>query len=163
MVTVNIREEDAKVFAKERYSHPHTLVNQRMDALHLKSKGLGNKEICNILDICPNTLLSYFRMYNTGGADKLKEVNFNRPKSEMEEYSEEIKKYFTENPPGSISEAVAKIKEITGMERHVTQVRKFLKHLGFRCLTVGVVPAKALTEEKKTNRRNIWTTNLNRN
>ena len=51
MIQVNIKERDKQVFAKKRYEHPHTRVNQRMDSLHLKSKGLGNKEICNILNI----------------------------------------------------------------------------------------------------------------
>jgi len=162
MIQVNIKEADKKFFAKEKYEHPHPRVNQRMDALHLKSKGLSNKEICFILDICNNTLLSYFKLYDIGGVEKLKEINFNRPKSEMEKHMNEIKQYFIENPPGSISEAAAKIKEITGIERHETQVRKFLKFLGFRCLTVGVVPSKALTEEKKTNKKNIWTMNFPR-
>jgi transposase len=160
MIQVNIKEADKKVFAKEKYEHPHPRVNQRMDALHLKSKGLSNKEICHILDICNNTLLSYFKLYDIGGVEKLKEINFNRPKSEPERHLDKIKQYFIEHPPGSISEAAAKIKEITGIERHETQVRKFLKSLGFRCLTVGVVPSKALTEEKKTNKKNIWTTNF---
>jgi len=35
-------------------------------------------------------------------------------------------------------------------------VRKFLKKLGFRPLAVGVVPAQALTAEKKKNKRNTW-------
>jgi len=72
-----------------------------------------------------------------------------------------LEKYFTENPASSISEASEKIKELTGIERKETQVRKFLKSLDFRCLQVGVVPAKAMTEEKKTNKRNIWTKHLN--
>jgi len=160
MIKITIKEADKKVFAKERYEHPHPRVNQRMDALHLKSKGLSNNEICSILDICNNTLLSYFKMYNLGGVENLREINFNRPKSEMEKHLNKIRQYFMENPPKSISEAAAKIKEITGVERHETQVRKFLKSLGFRCLTVGVVPAKALTEGKKTSRKNIWTTNF---
>ena len=159
MIQVKIKESDKQVFAKERYEHPHPRVNQRMDSLHLKAKGLSNREICNITGICNNTLLSYFKMYNSGGVTKLREINFHQPQSEMEQYSREIRQYFIDNPPSSISEAAAKIKEITGIERHETQVRKFLKHLGFRCLTVGVVPAKALTEEKKTNKKNIWTTN----
>jgi transposase len=158
MIKINIKEEDKKIFAKERYDHPHPRVNQRMDCLHLKAKGLSNNEICSIVNICNNTLLSYFKMYNTGGVEKLREVNFHRPKSEMETYLHEIKEYFIQNPPASISEAAAKIEQITGIKRHKTQVRAFLKHLGFRCLAVGVVPAKALSEEKKENKKNIWTT-----
>ena len=160
MLQIIIREEDKAVFARERYEHIHPRVCQRMDALHLKAKGLDNSQICNLLDICNNTLLGFYRMYIAGGVDELRKIKFNRPKSRLIEHKDSLEKYFTENPPTSISEAAAKIKTLTGMERKETQVRKFLKSIGFRCLQVGVVPAKALTEEKKTNRRNIWTKNF---
>jgi transposase len=163
MLQVTIRTEDEAIFAQERYEHIHPRVCQRMDALHLKSKGLSNHQICDILGICNNTLLGYFRMYMAGGVDELKKINFNRPQSQLVAYKGSLETYFTENPPCSISEAAAKIKEVTGIERKETQVRKFLKSLGFRCLQVGVVPAKALTEVKKTNRRNIWSKNFSRN
>ena len=161
MLQFTIKEEDKVVFARERYEHIHPRVCQRMDALHLKSKGLSNKDICSILDICLNALLGYFRMYISGGVDELRKVNFNRPQSQLICYKVSLEQYFTEHPPSSIWEAAAKIKELTGIERKETQVRKFLKSIGFRCLQVGVVPAKALTEEKKTNKRNIWRKNSN--
>jgi transposase len=161
MLQVNIKEEDKSVFAIERYEHIHPRVCKRMDALHLKSKGLPNRQICNVLDVCPNTLLGYFRMYNAGGVDELRKLNFNRLQSQLVDYKDSLEEYFTANPPSSISEVAAKIKELTGIERKETQVRKFMKTSGFRCLQVGVVPAKALTEEKKTNKKNIWTKNFN--
>jgi transposase len=160
MLQVIIKEEDKAIFARERYEHIHPRVCQRMDSLHLKSKGLSNHQICDILDICNNALLGYFKMYNAGGVDELRKIKFNRPQSQLMTYKDSLEKYFTENPPSSISEAAAKIKELTGIERKETQVRKFLKSIGFRCLQVGVVPAKAMTEEKKTNKRNIWTKNF---
>jgi len=161
MLQVIINEEDKEIFARERYGHIHPRVCQRMDALHLKSKGISNKEICNILGICSNTLLGYYRMYNSCGVDELRKLNFNRPQSQLSAYKDSIENYFTEHPPCSISEAASKIKELTGIERKETQVRKFLKSIGFRCLQVGIVPAKALTEEKKTSNRNIWSKNFN--
>jgi transposase len=161
MLQVIIREEDKAIFARERYEHIHPRVCQRMDALHLKSKGLSNKQICDILNICNNALLGYFKMYNAGGVEELRKLKFNRPKSQLVAYKDSLEKYFTENPPSSISEAAAKIKELTGMERKETQVRKFLKSIGFRCLQIGVVPAKAMTEGKKTSKRNIWTKRFN--
>ena len=157
MLQVIIKEEDKEVFACERYEHIHPRVCLRMDALHLKSKGLSNNQICEILDICDNTLLKYFKMYNAGGVEELRKIKFNRPQIQLLSHKDSLEKYFTLNPPSSISEAAAKIKELTGIERKETQVRKFLKSIGFRCLQVGVVPAKALTEEKKTNKGNIWT------
>jgi transposase len=161
MLQIIIREEDKVIFSRERHEHIHSRVCQRMDALHLKSKGFTNHQICDVLDICNNTLLGYFKMYQAGGVDELRKLKFNRPQSQLAAYKESLEKYFTENPPSSIAEAASKIKELTGIERKETQVRKFLKSLGFRCLQVGVVPAKALTEEKKTNKRNIWTKNFN--
>ena len=161
MLQVIIKEEDKAVFARERYEHIHPRVCQRMDALHLKSKGLSNNQICDILNICNNALLGYFKMYNAGGVGELRKLKFNRPQSQLVAYKECLENYFTKNPPSSISEAATKIKELTGIERKETQVRKFLKSIGFRCLQVGVVPAKVLTEEKKTSKRNIWTKNFN--
>jgi len=161
MLHVIIKEEDKSVFACERYEHVHPRVCKRMDALHMKSKGISNHQICNILDICENTLLGYFKMYNAGGIDELRKIKFNRPQSQLSTCKDSIEKYFTEHPPSSISEAASKIKELTGIERKETQVRKYLKSNGFRCLRVGVVPAKAITEEKKTNKKNIWTKNFN--
>jgi hypothetical protein len=91
-----------------------------------------------------------------GGLERLNEINFNQPESDLTAYSTVIEKYFGENPPRSISEAVAKIESLTGIKRGETQVRKFLKDRGFRFRRVGTVPAKALTEEKKTNRETFW-------
>jgi transposase len=161
MLQVFIKAEDKAVFARERYEHIHPRVCQRMDAMHLKSKEVHNSQICKILAICNNTLLGFFKMYNAGGVDELRKINFYRPQSQLITHKDSLETYFTENPPSSISEAAAKIRELTGIERKETQVRKFLKSLGFRCLQVGVVPAKGMTEEKKTNKRNIWTKNFN--
>ena len=71
MLQFTIKEEDKAVFARERYEYIHPRVCQRMDALHLKSKKLPNNQICDVLGICPNTLLGYFRMYIADGVDEL--------------------------------------------------------------------------------------------
>jgi hypothetical protein len=157
MLQVIIKEEDKEVFARERYEHIHPRVCLRMDALHLKVKEFSNKEICRALDICDNTLLTYFKLYNAGGVEELRKINFYRPQSQLISHQESLEKYFTDNPPSSISEAAARIKELTGIERKETQVRKYMKSIGFRCLQVGIVPAKAMTDEKKNNKKKIWT------
>jgi transposase len=159
MVQLNIKSEDRQAIADGRYTQPHPRVMQKYEALHLKLCGLSNKQICNIVGICNNTLLSFFKQYNTGGLEKLNEINFYQPESKLKSFSTTIKKYLDENPPQSISEAAAKIEELTKVKRGETQVRKFLKDSGFRCRRVGTVPAKALTEEKKKNKENFWSRN----
>ena len=74
----------------------------------------------------------------------------------MQKFSGDILKYFDKNPSSSISEAAAKIEELTGVKRRETQVRKFLKNKGFSFKTVGTAPAKSLTKEKKTSKENFW-------
>jgi transposase len=132
-----------------------------MDVVHLKGLGLKNEIVCKITGVCGNTMREYLKQYNEGGIDRLKEVKFYRPGSELEQYSGTIEKYFTENPPTSILQASAKVEEITGIKRGETQIRKFLKSLNFKYMKVGSVPAKVLTEGKKTNKENFWKKNLN--
>jgi hypothetical protein len=149
MIQVIISQEQKEQLFKEQFTYPHPRVMKKMWALYLKSFDLHNELICNILQINGNTLRSYFKDFNAGGSEKLKEGKFYRPRSDLQVYSGSIEDYFNENPPQSIGEAAAKIKELTGIDRKETQIRKFLKDLGFRHLKVGTVPAKALTEEKK--------------
>lgn len=54
-----------------------------------------------------------------------------------------LETYFREHPPTTIPEAIAIIEKLTGIKRKPTQVRKFMKTMGMRCLKVGFLPAKA--------------------
>jgi transposase len=156
MLKIDIKAKDAVKLRTELYTQVHPHIMKKYLALHLKQCGMSNKLICNVLGICNNTLLSYFKEYIEGGLEKLQGLNFYCPQSDLQKFSGDILRYFDKNPPSSISEAAAKIEELTGVKRGETQVRKFLKHKGFRFRTVGTVPAKALTEEKKTSRENFW-------
>ena len=59
-------------------------------------------------------MLSYFLDYQTGGIEKLKEIDFYRPQSELSELKQTIEQYFGQNPPASSAVASAKIEELTG-------------------------------------------------
>ncbi len=83
------------------------------------------------------------REYAAGGIDKLKEVNFNRPESELMEHRETLEAEFRKSPPATVAEAMNRIEILTGIKRSPTQVRIFLKRVGLKCRKVGVVPAKA--------------------
>ncbi|KAA6322552.1 hypothetical protein EZS27_027920 [termite gut metagenome] len=83
MIPINIKPEDVPLLAAGRYTQPHPRVMQKYDALHLKSHNLSNVQICHILGICNNTLLSFFRQYNEGGLTRLKEIHFNHPASDL--------------------------------------------------------------------------------
>ena len=161
MLKINILDTDIPLLKHERYNHPHPRVMRKMDVLYLKSLGYSNDDICRITGVCGNTMREYFKQYAEGGIERLKEVNFYRPGSELNEYSGSIEKYLTENPPTSISQASAMIEMVTGIKRGKTQTRNFLKSLKFKYIKACSVPAKALTEEKKTNNVSFWKKSLN--
>jgi hypothetical protein len=102
---------------------------------------------------------SYYKEYIEGGIEKVKEINFYRPQTEMFAYASSIESHLEAHPPASISQASAMIAELTGIKRSVTQTRSFLKSLGFSFRKAGAIPSKAITEEKKRNSEYIWTKN----
>lgn len=68
-----------------------------------------------------------FRLYAEGGLEKLKEVNFYRPESELQAHLTSLEAYFQANPPATVKEAQSEIESLTGIKRSETQVRDFLK------------------------------------
>jgi transposase len=149
MIRIEFTEEAIKKLRYERFHHPHPRVQLKMEALLLKSEGLAHGQICRLLGISENTLRAYFREFLAGGVEKLKELKFFKPESDLAAHRETLEAYFREHPPASVKEAAAKIEQMTGIRRGLTQVRQFLKSLGMRRLKVGFVPAKADAEEQE--------------
>lgn len=149
MIQVNYTQQDIEIFKTERRNHPHPRVEQRMDVLWLKSNGLPHNQIAKLAGVCQNTVVKYLRMFNEGGVEKLREINFCRPDSELTQHTSTIEAYFKEHPPASIKEAMSKIEELTGVKRGVTQVRKFLEKSGLKRRKVGTIPAKADLEKQE--------------
>jgi transposase len=159
MIKIVVPESVIASLREARYNHPHPRVMLKMDVVLLKGLGFSNDDIRSITGVCGNTMRDYWKQYNEGGIERLKEINFYRPSSELKDYSGKIEDYFTANPPSSISQASAIIKQITGIERGETQTRKFLKFLKFKFIKACSVPAKVLTDEKKTNKEHFWIKN----
>ena len=61
-----------------------------------------------------------------------------------------IEEYFREHLPASVKEAMAKIEEQTGIKRSENRVREFLKSIGMAPRKVGMIPAKADSEEQES-------------
>ena len=160
MLKIQITDSDMQLLRELRYNHPHPRVMLKAEVVYLKGLKLDNDLVCKITGVCGNTMRDYLKQYAEGGIERLKEVNFYKPSSELKEYCGTIENYFKENPPTSISQASAKIEQITGIKRGETQTRKFLKSLNFKYMKTGSVPAKVLTEEKKTNKEIFWKKSL---
>lgn len=111
----------------QRYHHLVPLVQRRMEALLLKAHDLHHNEIEAIVDVTGNTLREYFELYQQGGIEKLKEINYYQPEGALVKHIVSLEAYFREHPPASIKEAQKAIEDLTGVKRSETQVREFLK------------------------------------
>jgi transposase len=111
----------------ERYHHPIPLVQRRMEVLWLKSHGLPHALSAKLAGVSANTMREYCRLYEDGGLEKLKEVNFYRPESALHTHITSLEAHFQANPPATIKEAQSEIEALTGIKRSETQVREFLK------------------------------------
>ena len=141
-------EADKEAFNHERYYHPHPHIRRKMEALWLKSQVLPHAEICRLACISEPTLCSYLAQYEAGGLERLKQLNFYQPASELVAHTDLLKSHFQAHPPATVKEAQAKIKELVGIERSETQVREYLKSIGMKCRKVGTIPAKADPEKQ---------------
>lgn len=98
-----------------------------MEVVWLKSHGLPHTLIATLAGGSEKTMGDYVRLYVEGGLDKLKEVNFYRPESELQGHVTSLEAYFQANPAATVKEAQHEIETLTGIKRSETQVREFLK------------------------------------
>jgi transposase len=158
VIRIEFTETDVQELKFWRYHHPHPRVQQKMETLWLKSKGLAHKEIARITGLSINIVTQYIKAYQEGGIEKLKEIHFHQPQSELAKHTETIEVYFKEHPPATIKEAMQRIEDLTGIKRSEVQISKFLKSIGVRRRKVGTVPAKADIEKQETFKKNTGTT-----
>jgi len=133
-IQLELGPEMLKEIHYQRYNHPAPLVQRRMEALWLKSHGLPHGQIAELVGVTENTLREYFELYQQGGLEKLKELNYYRPESKLNAHITSLEAHFREHPPASIKEAQSEIEIITGVKRSETQVAEFLKK---NCISVA--------------------------
>lgn len=149
MMRLIFSQEDRDALHYWRFHHPHPHVQQKMEALWLKGHNLPHQQIATLTGVSTNTLRRYFREFQDGGIEASQQTHFHQPESLMEDHADRIIDYFAGHPPATVNEARAKIAEVTGIERSLTQVRVFLKKLGLRRLKVGVLPAEPDIQEQR--------------
>ena len=154
MIKIDFVEEEREALHYERYHHPHPRVPKKRGVLWLKSLNYPHQEIRKIAKISKATLSRYLKDYKKGGLEKLKELNFHQPKSQLNKHAKTIEEYFEKHPPASVKEAMAKIEDMTSIKRSEIQIRTFLKKIGMKCRKVGMLPSKVDLDEQEQFKKN---------
>lgn len=127
MRKIEFTPEQVEQIRYESIHHTQHIVRRRMQVLLLKSQGLAHQEIAKIMGISGTTLRTYLDLYLADGLAGLKELHYQGQPSQLNRHKAKIIAAIEEQPPATIKEAQACIKEVTGLERSLTQVSKFLK------------------------------------
>jgi transposase len=146
MIKIIFNEEDIRALRYWRFQHPDPGVQVRMEALYLRSQGVANAEILRLCGISKARFHRYLTAYMAGGITQLKRIDHYRPHSELTNHRPTLEAYFHQHPPTTVTEAAAKIAELTGIVRKPTQVRQYLRALRMKPRKVGMLPAKADAE-----------------
>lgn len=124
---LSFSQEDLRVLAQQRYEHPDPRVQQRLEVLWLISQKVTHHEAAKLAGVSRATAQRYVAIYREGGVAALRQFKWCKPVSELVQHRDTLEESFGRDPPHTVAEACARIKEETGLERRPTQVRAFLK------------------------------------
>lgn len=143
MLTLNISKAEIQELNYERFHYPSPIVQKRMHVLFLKSLNCTHQDIALMMDVHPNSVTKFIKLFKKGGMGAIKELNYSGPESDLMPYASSIEKEFEKHPPLSSKEAGHTITSMTGLKRCPTQIREFMKRIGMKFLKLGHVPSKA--------------------
>jgi transposase len=134
-------DEEREQFAYLRFHHPHPRVQQRMEMFWLMSQGQQRNQAAKLAGVSRTTGWRYVQAFRAGGVAKLCEFDWVGPVSALAAQAKSLEEEFLARPPHTVPEAVARIKELTKIERGPTQVRQFLRRtLGLKWRRVAALP-----------------------
>ena len=147
---ITFTDEQVTELKKEKEYNPVHYIRRRCGAVWLKSQGFKNKEIEKIVGVTHGTVTNYLKLYRNGQISALKTLNYKGQPSRLHAYTEQIKNSLEKQPVSSVKEAGARIKEITGIELSLTQIKYFMDILGFKRRKVKQIPDRADTEKQES-------------
>jgi transposase len=137
---VQLTAAEQNVVIAERESHPHSHVRRKMQVLWLLHCGLTRAKVATVACLGRATVQRYVAAYRDGGLDGLRQWDVTGPVSDLASFSNAISNSLTATPVRTVAEACDRIEQLTGLRREPTQVRTFLKGLGFQWRRIRAIP-----------------------
>ena len=109
----------------------------------LSEENIDIKIISRVVGISERQVRNHRSAYKKHGVFALTNNSRYKPVSELKEYEDIIRDDLLSSPVATVSEAVERIEQLTGIKRSPAQVRVFMRSLGLKPLKVASIPAKA--------------------
>ena len=144
MLTLTTSQADSQKLNYERFHCQSPIIQKRLHALHLKATtNFSHQTIAAIVDIHPDTLTGYIRLFNEHGWKGIKTLHYGTNHSQLDNHQTALLAAFGKTHPHTVGEAIVQITSLTGLTRSPTQVRHWLYKNGLRYRKTGQIPAKA--------------------
>lgn len=124
-------------------------VRKKCLVVYFRENGYPHKEVAELLRIDEDTVTNYTKKYDESGLKGLIEENYHRPKSQLEPYTEQLKVLFKKQVPHTVNQAINMIEKETGHCLKPSACRAFLKKIGMKFRRCGLVPGKAMDDDKQ--------------
>lgn len=140
MLPLEISETDSLQAKMERKHHKSMIIRDRMHTIYLLSNGFKRTLCAEILGCSPNTITEYIRLYNEGGLERLRQLHYHKPVSELEKHKDEIKSDIENLKPSCLSQIRQHILEKYGIQRSLERIRVLLQRWGIKYRKVNPFP-----------------------
>lgn len=141
MCWIEFSPEVVAEILRGRYEHPHPRVQRKLEVLWFWSCGLPAAEVARLAAVSRRTAERYLKEFIAGGLQATQTLRWKGSSSELTAHTATLQEEFIARPVCTAAEACTRIERLTGVKRHVTQVRKFLKHsLGMKWRRVKAIP-----------------------
>ena len=137
---IRLSDLERSVVASERYAHPQMHVRRKMLVLWSVHTGITQAQAGEVAGVCRATVCRYLEAYRSGGLDGLRRWDVVGPASVLANHAGAIKSSLENAPVRTVAEAADRIRQLTGLERGLTQTRVFLKDLGFQWQRTRALP-----------------------
>lgn len=121
----------------------HEKIRRKLLCLRMHRNEVRNGVIASVLNLSPNTVTAYLKEFRDGGISATLEDRSYRPSSNLEPFLACLACSFKAQPPRDVSEAMERIRSLTGIVLKETQTRNTLHKLGLSYRKTGVIPGKA--------------------
>jgi len=158
---VQLTAAEQEVVKAERESHPQSHVRRKMLVLWLLHCGLTRAKAATVAGLGRATVQRHVAAYRDGGPDGLRQWDVTGPVGDLASFTDAISASLTAVPVRTVAEACDRIEQLTGLRREPTQVRTFLKGLGFqwRRIRAAPVPPKKTCPTTSGSNGSSWTAN----
>jgi len=118
-------------------------IRKKLFTVRMSDLDVPHKVIARTLNISPDTVTNYLKLYRDEGICGLLENRYYRPMSSVSPFLKEIRTSFEKKPVSTSAEAAVRIESISGVRLSDSQARRIMIKLGMKFRKCAAVPGKA--------------------